>query len=143
MSFFNLGVIMINNATMEQKLRLIQQVRSRYHENQYDMFNRERILYGKTSVLPQEAGMLPDARQPYPYGDTYGDSLAPAGASPSFFKLRFWAAIFLLAAVIIMDKNNLNVAGITTEKIFQAISVDYDDKIEEWVQALSYNLPQR
>ena len=31
---------------VEQKLQLVQQVRSRYQENRYDLSNRERILYG-------------------------------------------------------------------------------------------------
>ena len=40
----------MSDATMEQKLRLVQQVRSRYQEDQYDLSQRERILYGRTGV---------------------------------------------------------------------------------------------
>lgn len=109
---------MISGVTTEQRLRLVQQVRSRYQEDQYDLSDRERILYGR-------------------------DGAEPAYSTVSFFRLRLLVAVFLLAAVIIMDKNGIKVAGITTEQIFQAISADYDEKIEEWVEAVSYNLPQR
>lgn len=126
----------MGDVTMDQKLRLVQQVRSRYQENQYDMSNRERILYGKTSMIPEE-------EYGYPYRDMYGEPVQAAGTPISFFKLRFLAAVFLLAAVIFMDKSGMKLAGITTEEIFQAISANYDEKIEEWVEAISHNLPQR
>jgi hypothetical protein len=129
-------VIIISNVSLEQKLQLVQQVRSRYQENQYDMFNRERILYGKTSLPPEE-------RRGMTYRDMYMEDAIPGEGAVSFLKMRFFLAAFLFAAVIFMDKNNINVAGITTEKIFQAISADYDEKIEEWLEAISYNVPQR
>lgn len=129
---------MTSDVTTEQKLRLVQQVRSRYQEDQYDLSNRERILYGRTSV-PLESKYVSAYRDTY----SYDEPLAPADSSAFFFRLRLLAAVFLLAAVIIMDKNGIKVAGITAEQIFQAISADYDEKIEEWVEAVSYNLPQR
>ena len=43
----------MSNVSTEQRLRLVQQVRSRYNENRYDMYNRERILYGRASY-PEE-----------------------------------------------------------------------------------------
>jgi len=127
---------MTRDVTTEQKLRLVQQVRSRYQEDQYDLSNRERILYGRSS-------MPPETKYVSTYRDLYDEPVEPADGAVSFFRLRLLAAVFLLAAVIIMDKNDIKVAGITTEQIFQAISADYDEKIEEWVEAVSYNLPQR
>ena len=126
----------MGDITMEQKLRLVQQARSRYQENQYDMSNREWILYGKPSQFS-------DSEYANPYSDMYGGSKEPVGGYISFFKLRLWAAIFFLAVIIFLDKSGIKVAGITTEEIFRAISADYDEKIEEWVETLSYNLPQR
>ena len=125
----------MSDITMEKKLQLIQQVRSRYHENQYDLSNRERILYGRTGFSQErrERGELySDA-----YEDAYGEPLMPSGAPFSFFRLRFLAALLLLALVILMDKSNISVAGITTEKIFEMISADYEDKITEWVETMS------
>ena len=55
----------------------------------------------------------------------------------TFLKLRFLIALFLAAAVIVMDANHMSVAGITSEKIFQAISADYEDAIEAWVETIS------
>lgn len=114
----------MRDVTTEQRLRLVQQVRSRYHENQYDLSNRERILYGKSFVreapenLQQET---PDV-DPKPI---------------SSFKLRLMIAILLGAAVIFMDRNNTKIAGITSEQIYQAISADFEENIEKMVAAMS------
>ena len=119
----------MSDVTTEKKLRLVQQVRSRYHEDQYDMSNREKLLYGRTSVTPEKLG--------YAYEEPYDGAMPPSGEPFTFFKLRIWIALFLVAAVIVMDTNHMNVAGITAEKIFQAISADYEEKIEAWVETLS------
>lgn len=124
----------MSDITMEQKLQLVQQVRSRYHENQSDLSSRERILYGKTGAAPGRAGYPP------PYEDTYGNSFdgsIPEDSPFTFFRLRFLLAMVLLALVILMDKNDIDVAGISSEKIFEMISADYESKIEEWVEAMS------
>lgn len=115
---------------MEQKLRLVQQVRSRYHENQYDLSNRERILYGKTSTGFQNEDSL---RYGEPY---YDDTLRPEEEPFTFWKLRMWIALFLVTVVIVMDRNHMEVAGITAEKIFEVISADYEEVIETWADAL-------
>ena len=115
----------MSNVTTEQRLRLIQQVRSRYHENQYDLSNRERILYGKSFT-----------------GETPGKTdqeVSDADARPPFssFKLRLVVAILLGAAVISMDRNQTKIAGITSEQIYQAISADFEENIEKMVAAMS------
>lgn len=122
----------MSDVTMEQKLQLVRQVRSRYHENQYDLSNRERILYGKSSAaLPEEDAM----GYAYPYDET---NPSGSGEEPfSFFKFRLWIALFLAAAVIVMDRNHMEVAGITAEKVFEAISADYEEVIESWVETIS------
>lgn len=153
----------MENISTEQKLQLVQQIRSRYHENRYDLSNRERILYGKASTEPEDFGqaypysqgnrasygnkssqgrLYPYGRShfyetSYSYGAPYGEE-DPADAEPlSFFRLRMWIALFLVAAVIVMDRNGMEVAGVTTEKIFQAISEDYEEVLETWVEAIS------
>ena len=124
----------MNNIDMEQKLQLVRQVRSRYHEDQCDMSHREQILYGKSDI---PADRLETAS---PYDDAYGDIRQPQGEGFTFFKLRLWVAILLAVGVIVMDKNNISVAGITTEQIFQAISADYEEMVEDWAEAISRNL---
>ncbi len=113
----------MSDVTVEQKLEMVKQLRSRYHEDQYDMGNRERILYGRTSPRAEEG-----------IGD-YGLEEAPP--RPSTLKLRFLIAVMLFAAVAAMKANGFQVAGITAEKIFEAISTDYEDKIVEWVETMS------
>lgn len=124
----------MSDATMEQKLRLVQQVRSRYQEDQYDLSNRERILYGRTSISPERA---------VGYGSYY-DDYYPEGALPgegaSSFRLRLFLAMFLVMLVIVMDVNGIAVAGITTEKIYEVISADYEEVLETWVEAISSNV---
>ena len=96
----------MKNVSSEQKLQLIQQIRSRYNEDRYDMRDRERILYGRESVRPwEEDDMDPEREQQRPQ---------------STFRLRILLAVLLFA-----------------EKIYQIISADYEDKLEEWVETLS------
>ena len=125
----------MSDATMEQKLRLVQQVRSRYQEDQYDLSNRERILYGRTSISPDRA-----ARYGSYYDDYYQEGAMPGGGEASSFRLRLFLAMFLVMLVIVMDVNGIAVAGITTEKIYEVISADYGEVLETWVEAISSNV---
>lgn len=108
----------------EKKIQLVQQVRSRYHENQYDMSNRERVLYGRTSVFDRtdyDENDLPNSED---------DSL-------SSLKLRFFIALMLFGIVVFMDRSHIAIGGITSQKLYGMISADYEEKIEEWVEAMS------
>lgn len=108
----------------DRKLQLVQQVRSRYHENQYDMSNRERILYGRTSVFSNpdyDENALPDSDD----------------GSLSSFKLRFFIALVLFGVIVFMDRSHISIGGITSEKLYGMISADYEEKIEDWVEAMS------
>lgn len=113
----------MSDARAEKRLLLLKQIRSRYNEDQYDLSNREKILYGRSSrsvnapETPQEEGMEPD--------------------NPVFFRLRLALAAGLLGLVIFMDVNGINLAGITAERIFQAISADFEEAIETWATEVS------
>lgn len=107
----------MSDVTTEQKLQLVQQIRSRHNENRYDMYNREQILYGRAAQF---------------YGSPESSELPKA---PSSFRLRFLLAILLFAVVVAMDINEINLAGITTEKIAEVISADFEEKFDEWVAA--------
>lgn len=110
----------MSDTRTEKKLRLLKQIRSRYHEDQYDLSNRERILYGRSSRRADDFDRsLEDAEMP--------------DAQPSFFRLRLLLAAGLLGLVIFMDMKDVSVAGITSDKIFQAISADFEEKIEQWM----------
>lgn len=114
----------MSDVTMERKLRLVQQIRSRYNQDQYDMYNRERILYGRTN---------PPEVRPFP-GDPDNAELP---VRFSAFRMRMLLAVLLAAAVIAMDVNGIEVGGITADKILEVISMDYEDRIDEWVETLS------
>lgn len=113
----------MSDVTTEQKLQLIQQVRSRYNRNQYDLSNRERIIYGKSF-----------SKMPY---DESAYNASDTKPMPSSFKLRFMLALLLGAAVIFMDRNDIKIAGITSDKIYQAISADFEENIEKMVAAMT------
>lgn len=113
----------MSDANTEKRLQLLKQIRSRYNQDQYDMSNREKILYGRSSrsvdglETPQEEGTEPEY--------------------PAFFRFRLALAAGLLGLVIFMDVNGISVAGITAERIFQAISADFEEAIEAWATEVS------
>lgn len=111
----------ISKANTEKRLQLLKQIRSRYNEDQRDLTNRELILYGRSARPASESleqqDMLPDTEY------------------VSFFRIRLVLAVLLFAAVIFMDMDGMEMAGITAEKIFQAISADYEEVIETWAES--------
>lgn len=121
----------MSDVTMEQKLQLVRQIRSRYNENLYDLSSRERILYGRSGITDKTTATE----------NISGEETLPLKSS--FFRIRVLFAVLLLLTVVIMDKNGINVAGITTEKIYRVISADYEENIDAWVDALAsaYNSP--
>lgn len=119
----------MSDTTIEQKLQLVRQVRSRYQEDQCDLSNRERLLYGHSSVPSRDGDMEVSYGR---YGE-YEDAEA-AGRPVSFLKIRLWIALLLAAAVIVMDRNGMSVAGVTSEKIFEAIAADYEQVLEAWAE---------
>lgn len=112
----------MSDTTMEQKLALIQQVRSSHDRNQFDLTNRERILYGKTSSRSYLQNGFYDT--PYKNPDEIEDT------GMMLFKLRFMIAAVLLAAVILLDLKGGSFAGITTGEMFDAIARDYTTEID-------------
>ncbi len=117
----------MNSVSRDQKLLLTAQVRSRYSKMQADLSDREQILYGRISgrnALQQTAGET------------------EASAPHSGLKVRFLIAILLFCAFLVLDRNHLNVAGITAEDFCQAISVDYEAAAEEWIETMTSQLSE-
>ncbi len=105
----------MGNYTMEQKLRLVNQVRSRYDQDQSDLLRREQLLYGKTSNRTfdlEPEGAFPEA-----------ETENPAGVS--FFRLRLLAALVVFVLILTLDRNGKDLFGMSTEQIFQSIAKDY------------------
>lgn len=118
----------MSDVSMEQRLRLVRQVRSKYNADQHDLSDREMILYGRSS-RPVES---------FPEGES---DVVPPDGQVSFFRVRVLFAILLLGAVILMDSNGMEMAGITADKVFQAISADYEDVIDTWAQSMGADEP--
>ena len=109
----------MSDVTMEQRLQLVKQIRSRYNEDRFDLSNRERILYGRSSRPADSfSEMQEDAAWDTPV---------------SFFRVRLVTAIILLVTVIAIDLNGTKIAGITSEDIFRAISADYGNMLDSWM----------
>lgn len=110
-------------ASTEKRLQLLKQIRAKYNEDQRDLTDREMILYGRSSRTSTK---------------DLSEQEAPLDEAPvSFFRIRLILAVLLFAAVILMDMDGMEMAGITADKIFQAISANYEEVIDSWTQALS------
>lgn len=118
----------MSDITVEKKMQLIQQVRSQYNRNQNDLMNRERILYGRTSTIYN------DNEQPV-ISSQEKEGMVVHGT----FRLRFFLSVVLVVAVVIFDKNNTSLFGITTNQIFESIAKDFG--VTEWSRNLPGELP--
>lgn len=124
--------IIMSEFTTEQKLQLVQQVRSRYRQDRCDMFSREQILYGK-SEMP--------LREEYAE-ESFGNSPGERRKSSSL-RLRLMFAACLLGTVVFMDVKKIEIGGITADKIFRVISADYEAVLEKWALELSDTFVQK
>jgi hypothetical protein len=97
---------------LDKKLQLVHQVRSQYDRNQYDLQNRERILYGK------EGTYYPDLE----YGEE-GELSSPMRIST--FKLRLLVAAVVLFGLLILDKSGMEIMGYSTQEIFGYLNQDF------------------
>ncbi len=107
--------------TVDQKLKLVEQVRSRYNRNLYDLAGRERILYGKTSERNYQ--MPPE-------------ELSDDAPVFNTFQLRLLAALLLAVGVILLDRSGGSIAGISPGQIFDAISVSYEEDLNAYFSGL-------
>ncbi len=57
--------------------------------------------------------------------------------APSSFQLRLFISVLLLASLIVMEKNNLKVAGITAEYVRAMISTDFEDRLEGFAKKIN------
>ncbi|MDR0964877.1 MAG: hypothetical protein LBM60_09705 [Clostridium sp.] len=114
----------MNDVTVDKKLQLVRQIRSSYHQNQNDLQNRERILYGHSKPA-LEAAVIPR-------DEMYIQEEMPAVAL-STFKIRLLLALFLLFAILAWDITGQELFGITTEQVFKFLSEDFTQTIQSWI----------
>ncbi|MBQ2803367.1 MAG: hypothetical protein IJF07_05660 [Lachnospiraceae bacterium] len=122
--------------SVEKKLELVNQIRSRHRQNQSDLMNREQILYGRSTPMRNE---YPSHRE-YSLGGEYriADSNLKEDTegivSDDSFKLRFTLAAALFITLILLDISGKSFAGISTKQMFQMIETDYEEAIDAWVE---------
>lgn len=123
----------MSDITVEQKLQLIQQIRSEHSRNQYDMQNREQILYGKSSLgNAYSSPYIGNARS-----GVYGLSDADTPIKISTFKIRLGLALVLLCIIIFLDVRQNSLWGLNTSKIFTYISKDIEIDTSDVMEELS------
>lgn len=116
----------MSNFTVDKKMELMRQIRSRYQKDRNDLFRREQLLYGKTSFYPaEEIGMREMT------------DLEDEGEPIQTFPLRVLLAVALFLLIIICDMSGKSFLGIRAEQCFSAISADYEDSITTWVETVS------
>ena len=111
------------NISVEQKLTMLNQLRSRYDNNQADLMRREQILYGRTSpVQPADAGISWSSEN-----DISADTLSVQGT----FRLRLLIAAILAVLLILSDQKGQDFLGVSTSQIYTMIEEDYMTQMEE------------
>lgn len=98
----------------EQKLQLIQQVRSKYQEDRADLSRREQVLYGASSYA--------DAPLSGTNENECGNTNLIAANNSLMF--RWMIAFFMVILVILMDVGGNRIGILDSNMIFKAISQD-------------------
>lgn len=116
----------MSEITIEKKLELMRQIRSKNERDRFDMSRREQIIYGKS--------MEPVSRTPYLPEEFDEEEALPT------FPLRALVAVALFLSIIICDMSGKSFMGMQTTECFETIAVDYESSISAWVDAASENV---
>lgn len=107
----------------EQKLQLVQQIRSQYNRNRYDMNHREQILYGRTSFLKERLST----------SETEADVVLTSVS----LKFRCALAALLFIFAVVSDFFGIEPLGLEMQQIFTYIAADYRESMSAYVETLS------
>ncbi|MCD7836173.1 MAG: hypothetical protein LUG83_05935 [Lachnospiraceae bacterium] len=119
----------MSEITTAGRLELVRQLRESYNHNMYDMSTREKILYGRTTRHGYD-DILSEMNEI----NAVDTDTAPV--SRGLFRIRFLAAAFLFLLVFTMNSRGLKIAGYGYEDIYNAISCDYIESVEVWINGL-------
>lgn len=109
----------MSDITVEKKLALVQQIRSRYNQNRYDLSNREQILYGKSAPLG---------------ANSIDENINLSNTST--FRIRLILAIILFIGIILLEQNNQTIAGFSVKQLFLMLEKDYQTTIVAWMETM-------
>jgi hypothetical protein len=124
----------MGNISAAGKLELVKQVRESYKRNRYDMADRERLLYGRTSghSYDRESRMSYEENNLWAADGEESDKKT-ALVSRGLFYIRLIAAIAIFMLFVAMDLKEINVSGICAEDVYEAISWDYTVELDNWI----------
>ena len=111
----------MDHFSVDKKLELLHQVRSRYERDRTDLIRREQLLYGKTGDYTLDEYVVSEAEDET---DNF-----------STFPLRVLIATGLFLLVIICDMSGKSIFGISAAECFTTISQDYESSIIQWINA--------
>ena len=97
----------MSEISMDNKLQLVGQIRSRYEQDQSDLFHREQILYGQ-----------------YKKPDTEEEIIHLSS------RIRLIIAAALTALLVTCDNMHLQIGSYDTETIFTMISYDVGTELD-------------
>lgn len=129
---------MEDNTTIEKKLQLVKQIRSQYNQNQYDLSNREQILYGRASYKTPSASQSDSFHDIAHHGEasTINSSEDTSVASESL-KLRSALAAMLFVFAVLFDLLGVAPGGIKMKQVFEVIAADYQENMTAFVDAMT------
>lgn len=116
----------MKDITIPGKMELVRQVRSTYNKNMYDMSNREKLLYGKTTQRDYDLITT----------ENIGEEFDKTNTSPNsrgWFIIRLFTSVFLFLLIISMDSKGSKLLGLSSGDIREAIASDYVDTIDTWI----------
>lgn len=116
----------MSDVPIEKKLELIRQIRARNYQNQSDLINREQILYGRTGSGISEPTI------PYSFQQESTENLEENIFRDNTLKLRYALAAVLLVTIILLDRTEGTIAGVSMERVFSYIAVDYEAAVDAW-----------
>lgn len=124
-SNFDIGERM-SEVNSEQKIQLVQQIRTQYEKNQCDIKNRKQLMFGNGyDMTMQNAGMIPQEN---------------SSAKSESLKCRCAIAALLFIFTIIFDLIGAHPFGVSMEQVFTAIATDYQKNMTEFAKTMSDNL---
>ena len=102
----------MDQITTEQKLQLLEQIHSRYEQNQFDIKRREHILFGTSSSSLEQDWELQ--------------------SNKSTLKIRSAIALMLLVIIILLDIEGANFFGVDSLQVFSTLKLNYfDQRVEK------------
>ncbi len=105
----------MSEITVDKKLELMHQIRSRNERDRMDMSRREMIVYGASKEAEPEEEL-------------------------STFPVRILLSVALFLLIVVCDLSGKSILGINAAQCFQVIGQDYESSITAWVDAASESL---